>query len=533
MKDFVLMQPTAIAYIALFAVTALIYYVLPLKIRNAWLIIASLVFIGINDFRYAAVAFAAAVFTWGAGRLIRKASGSGRSFAAKVILTLHIAVILAMVLCLRYFAAKIGILTIPEAESAVAAAGEAASIAAKAASAMGIEAAAPVIAPAALIPVGIMIYSLKAISYTAGIFRKGSYYSEDSYQSEATGCEGFGACILYLLFFPVLTVGPIDTPEGFALKISEGNRFRYENLQEGFLLILWGFLLKLVLADNIADYVDMAFTEDPTVDVCGAFVLIASILLPIQIYATFYGLSAVASGYARILGFETPENFGTPFLSGSMNEFRKSWNSTLNGWMERNIYTPLTKGRSSKLYRALCLILMTLCIGAWYGKNSHYIAGALLLGIYEVIESATVCRHRKDAPERRHSDRGVSRVIMTVIRYAVCSLACVFFRSVRLLQTEAELMRIETDFRAPNLSNSALADLGFLPRYWVLVIAGIAVLLAADIFKKKGIVIHKWIRGKVYPVRLLVYLTAFVIIMIFGCWGFGYHEPHLLCDFLN
>ena len=58
------MQPTATAYAVLFTVSAAIYYLIPGRFRNYWLIIASLVFIGISDIRFAAVAFAAAVLTW-------------------------------------------------------------------------------------------------------------------------------------------------------------------------------------------------------------------------------------------------------------------------------------------------------------------------------------------------------------------------------------------------------------------------------------------------------------------------------------
>ena len=498
MIELKLMQPTAIAYIALFAVTALLYYLVPDKtfsggrhpvnLRNVWLLIACIIFIGISDIRFAAVAMAAAVFTYGSGRLI----GSSGAMA-KAVLAIHIAGILALVVVLRYFAAQTRLMESGLNEGIV-------------------------------VPVGIMIYSLKAISYTAGIYR-----------GEVRGDTSFLDCLLYLLFFPVLMVGPIEEPESFTAKLHQKHPLRFENLQQGFLLILWGFLLKLVLADNIAVFADRVFKDDFK-GISGAIVLVTALLLTIQIYATFYGLSAVAAGYSRILGFEIPDNFTAPFLAPSMRSFRKGWNATLNSWNEKNIYEPLTSIRAKderehRLYNVFCLLLMTLFIGLWYGKATHYLVGAIGLGLYEIIESALICRPRRNG-NGVAADRGLPRAIMTAVRFAVVTIACMFFRSRRLSLVLLAVRKILTAFKAGTLHNGTFFKMGFWPRYWVLIIAGIAVLLIADICKNRGVVLHKWISQRFFIIRWAAYISAFVIILIFGCWGFGYHQPHVLCNFL-
>ncbi len=469
MIELILIQPTALSYMVLFIVAAAVYYLLPAKAGKAWLLVSCLVFIGISNIGYAAIAFIAAFFTWLCGKAIERADSNRTK---KLLLGIHIIIILLMASAFRLFPEK-----------------------------------------TVLLPVGIMVYSLKAVSYTAGVYRK-----------EISGDTDVLTCLVYILFFPVLFVGPLDSPQSLTKMIKEPHPFRFENLQRGFVLLLWGFILKLVVADNIAAFVDAAFEEDFN-GINGSVTIAAMLLLTIQVYTTFYGFSVIAAGYSKILGFDIADNFNAPFLAPTMTDFRRGWNITLNSWAETNIFLPLTAGHSNKLYRAATLLLMTLFIGAWYGTETHYLAGAFLLGLYECLGHLLL-------PYTGKTGSGAAGIIKKAIRYAVVTVACLLFRSRRIKVALAAVNSIMMPLDWSALSEETLCEMGFRPAYWYVIIAGIAILTISDILKYKGIDAVKLILNRPYPVRLAIYTAAFAAIVIFGCWGSGYHQPHALCSFL-
>ena len=124
------------------------------------------------------------------------------------------------------------------------------------------------------------------------------------------------------------------------------------------------------------------------------------------------------------------------------------------------------------------------------------------------------------------------RVVMTPIRFAAVTFACLLFRSGRIRMTLSAVRKIMNSFDAETLHNGTFYNMGFWPRFWVLIICGIVLLLIADICKKKDIVLRRWITQRIFLIRWAVYVSAFVIILIFGCWGFGYDQPRVLCDFM-
>lgn len=63
------------------------------------------------------------------------------------------------------------------------------------------------------------------------------------------------------IIFPQLVVGPIERSKNLLKQLAAPCKFNFESAREGFLLMLWGYFLKIVLADRIALFVDTVYGD--------------------------------------------------------------------------------------------------------------------------------------------------------------------------------------------------------------------------------------------------------------------------------
>src|SRR6056300_1463096 len=92
-----------------------------------------------------------------------------------------------------------------------------------------------------LLPVGISFYTFQTLSYTIDVYRK-----------RIKPENNIGIFALYVSFFPQLVAGPIERAHKLLPQFRKKQFFSYSRLISGIGLILWGFFLKLVLADRVA-----------------------------------------------------------------------------------------------------------------------------------------------------------------------------------------------------------------------------------------------------------------------------------------
>lgn len=272
-------------FLIFFPVVVLAYFVLPVKIRQYWLLAASYYFYMCWNARYALLILTSTVITYLSGLLIERAGNQTARkkwvVAASFLLNLGILFIFkylnfALGLLARVFAAAHITLQVPVFDI--------------------------------LLPVGISFYTFQALSYTMDVYR-GEIYAE----------KNFFRYALFVSFFPQLVAGPIERSKNLLKQLALPGKFRFENLREGFLLMLWGYFLKLVLADRIAVYVDTVYGDYSSWP--GVYLIVATMLFAVQIYCDFAGYSTIAMGAARILGIELMENFDAPYLSLTVAEF--------------------------------------------------------------------------------------------------------------------------------------------------------------------------------------------------------------------
>lgn len=158
------------------------------------------------------------------------------------------------------------------------------------------------------LPVGISFYTFQALSYTMDVYRD-DIYAEKNFLKYA----------LFVSFFPQLVAGPIERSKNLLRQINIDHSFSEEGTKEGLLLMLWGYFMKVVVADRIAIFVDCVYGDYGTFG--GWYLILASVLFAFQIYCDFAGYSVIAMGAAQVMGYRLMDNFDCPYFSRSVAEF--------------------------------------------------------------------------------------------------------------------------------------------------------------------------------------------------------------------
>ncbi len=219
-----------------------------------------------------------------------------------------------------------------------------------------------------LLPIGISFYTFQTLSY-----------SIDVYFNRMKPVNNIINFFLYVSFFPQLVAGPIERANYLINQIKKEKIINTKIMDMGVSLILVGLFKKIVIADNLAYYVDDIFANYQNYD--GGVLILGLVYFSFQIYCDFSGYSDIAIGTARLFGIELNLNFKFPYHSKNISEFWKRWHISLSTWFRDYVYIPLGGSKNSRLntYRNL-LIVFTLS-GLWHGANLTFI----FWGLYHVI----------------------------------------------------------------------------------------------------------------------------------------------------
>jgi alginate O-acetyltransferase complex protein AlgI len=229
-----------------------------------------------------------------------------------------------------------------------------------------------------LLPVGISFYTFMAIGYLVDIYN-------EEIECEKNLCR----TSLFLSFFPIILSGPIERAHNMLPQFKSLKNSTYDDLANGFKLILWGYFMKLCVADRLGIYVNAIYDNIPNHN--GTSLAFATLLYPFQVYADLGGYSLMAIGTAKCMGIEVIQNFKRPFFATSMSEFWRRWHISLIKWLTDYIYTPLSfKLRNWKIYGIFTALMLTFFIsGVWHGATFGFIIWGLIQGVFLCFDAAT------------------------------------------------------------------------------------------------------------------------------------------------
>jgi alginate O-acetyltransferase complex protein AlgI len=224
---------------------------------------------------------------------------------------------------------------------------------------------------------------------------------------------------LYIIFFPQLVSGPITRAEMFMPQIAR-KYFADIAFVEAAKWILTGFFFKLYVANNlneITSYMDFPLYE--TLQTQDRWLLV--FLYSYQIYADFFGYSAIAIGLALLFGYRLPINFNLPYVATSFSEFWTRWHMSLSNWLRTYLYIPLGGNRHGSLRTYLNLMVVMGLGGLWHGAGLNYLMWGLLHGALLVIE-------RPLLPRLQSIDSAVFRTLRMTFVFLCVSMLWVFFK---------------------------------------------------------------------------------------------------------
>lgn len=336
-----------------------------------------------------------------------------------------------------------------------------------------------------LLPVGISFYIFQALGYLI-----------DVYRGETKAEKDFITYSLFVSFFPQLVAGPIERSKNLLKQFHEDRPFNEEFAISGFKLMLWGYFLKLCVADRCGLYVDPVFNNLDNHE--GMSTLIAAVLFSFQIYGDFAGYTFIAIGCSRILGYDLNENFRRPYFSSSITEFWHRWHISLSSWLRDYIYFPLGGSRTTKAKTYRNIIITFLISGIWHGANWTFIVWGAIHGIIQCIERF-VGWHKLQW-------KGIMRVLAIGFTFITTTFLWVLFRANNISDayTAFNLMFDVNDFSiATNKSTLFFLSLPLI------------VVLIKEVIEEKRLRIH-FIEA--HPIFSNYIWCSFLIILI-GCFG--------------
>ncbi len=317
-----------------------------------------------------------------------------------------------------------------------------------------------------LLPVGISFYTFQTLSYTIDIYRE-----------KQTPEYHFGRFALFVSFFPQLVAGPIERSVNLIPQFRENYKFEYERVKEGILLMVWGFFKKVVIADRLAEYVNLVYNNPA--EFGGLQNILATFFFSFQIYCDFSGYSDIAIGAALIMGYRLMTNFRRPYFAQSIREFWQRWHISLSTWFRDYVYISLGGNRVVKWRWYYNLFITFLVSGLWHGAEWTFVIWGALHGFYMVFAIWTT-RLRENANRITGVSkyRGLYQFTQILVTFVLVYFAWIFFRA---NNTQDAFLIIKNSFRFGQVTGLNLFE--FRVDFYISLLA-IALLLVIEYFEE-------------------------------------------------
>jgi len=234
-----------------------------------------------------------------------------------------------------------------------------------------------------LIPVGISFYTFQNLSYIFDLSRK---------QSKC--CKCFTDYLLYISFFPQLVAGPIVRYSYFIKQLNNRRKMNFKKFVVGCERIIYGLFLKLVIANNLAFFVDQNWDKAYYIENGADWPLFLILAFSFQIFADFSGYSLIAIGIALLFGIVLPQNFRAPYISLSLSEFWQRWHRTLSRWIKDYLYIPFGGNLLKGWHMIFVLVVIMGLSGFWHGNTLSFGLWGILHGLALAFERFVVSKYK-------------------------------------------------------------------------------------------------------------------------------------------
>lgn len=379
----------SLQFLLFFPIVVCLYWLLNPRLRNGMLLVASYYFYMNWEPVYALLILFSTVTTWGASLMIARTPKSD-SRRRKLWLWSCIGVNLAILFLFKYFNFI---------------AGEVFSLL----NTLGVRMDVPHFS--LLLPVGISFYTFQAVGYIVDVWR-----------GTVEPTRSLGRYALFVSFFPQLVAGPIERSSNLLPQFGYVHRFDGLKVIEGLKMMMFGYFMKLCIADSVSGYVDAVYNNLPYHT--GPSVWLATFFFTFQILCDFGGYSLIAIGAAKCMGFDLMQNFRQPYLAESFKDFWRRWHISLSSWFTDYVYISLGGNRCSRRRQTVNTMATMLTSGLWHGANWTFVIwggfhGLMLVG--NNIKRRVKWLDFKETP--------LTRIINILFVFLMVMAGWVFFRA--------------------------------------------------------------------------------------------------------
>ncbi len=356
---------------------------------------------------------------------------------------------------------------------------------------------------------------------------------------------------LFVCFFPQLTVGPISRYKDLE-SLYTGHEFSYENLSLGAQRILWGFMKKLVIADRLGVFISHIWNDETITN--GVWIWMIMLLYPLQLYADFSGCMDIVIGTAQLFDIKLAENFKSPFLAESVQEFWQRWHMTLGAWARDYVYYPVLNSDFLKNTGAKCkkkfgkrygklipwsmgMLVLWMAIGLWHG-NMQYVIGSGLYFWFIMVISEVASTIKKNHKESRfvkyldtNQDRFSAHLFRRIRTYFLFALSCVITSAPGLWEAARRIKRLvlsSANFGFFELYNGRILDMEITMLDINILIIAVILVFIVDVLNERRGSVRVLIQKQSIIFRWSIWIALFVFVLIYGMYGPGYDAAQFI-----
>ncbi len=493
------MEFNSINFMIFFPVVLALYFVIPKALRQIWLLAASYYFYMSWNARYALLIAASTLITYVSGIAIERYRDSGRTGRRLTVLFSCLGINLGILLFFKYgnfliasLDRGVELLHIGSVDQRFY----------------------------FLLPVGISFYTFQALGYTIDVYR-GDVRAETNLIRYA----------LFVSFFPQLVAGPIERSKNLLSQmqnIAEIKLWNARRVTSGTILMIWGFFVKMVIADRAAVLVNTVFDNYRMYG--STELVLAAVFFALQIYCDFGSYSLIAIGAAKIMGFELMENFNTPYFACSIREFWSRWHISLSTWFRDYLYIPLGGNRRGRARKAANIMIVFLASGLWHGADWSYVVWGGIHGAYQVIGDYLASFREKCIRKLRVNTACFSwKFLQTAVTFILVVFAWIFFRADSIGDAFHYIRRIWMRPTPWVLFNGEIFTLGLDRPEMNILLVSICMLGLVDLVRyRKKMTLDVFLMQQNLWFRGGIMIGLVVLIFVCGKYGVGFDPQQFI-----
>lgn len=384
------------------------------------------------------------------------------------------------------------------------------------------------------LPLGISFYTFQSVGYVMDVYRE-----------KIPAERNVAKLALFVSFFPQIIQGPISFYDQLAHQLYEPHSIEFTRFKHGCELMLWGFFKKLVIADRAVIAINAVL--DSYADFGGTTLTFTVLLYALQLYADFSGGIDISRGVAQIFGIEMAQNFKRPYFATTINDYWRRWHITLGAWMKEYVFYPIalskrftnvskkikeTKFGVTKFGAHVAKVLPTsfaslivfLLVGVWHGSSWKYVAFGLWNGGIIMLSTLLEPAFEQMTAKLRINVKTLGFRVFQMLRTFVVVLIGYVFDVAPTFMSSMRTFWLMITNQNLAMGMQEIGGLGLTKLDYLLLAFCTFFLFAVSLIqeKHKEVSLREMLDRKPFIVRYCVLFVGILVLLVFGIYGPGY-----------